>query len=197
MRLLSGVLTFLLASAVPVLSAEPAEWGKTLNGLRMGIALVNVGFGEPQVVEITIENVGGQTPVVQIRECGDTQGRLTLQACSDAGAEWVTLRTSGCGIGSPASPLLVPLLPRSRYQIRRQTGDYGMTLSRVSLGKFLLGIGPHWLRADLRVGKRPDYSPVPSVLAGRPLPSGCIDEEMLWEGALNSNILRFPARRQK
>lgn len=196
MRLCGGVLAFILACAVPVLSAEPAEWGKPVNGLRMALALVNAGYGAPQVVEITIENIGDRTSVVQIGSMSDTRG-LTLQAGSDAGAEWVdyTLGGQGVGLSSPI-PFLVPLLPGSRYQIRRQTGDYWMPTSRVSLGRFLLGPGPHWVRADLRAGGKPD-SPFPTPVVQPPPPKGCVDEDKLWEGTLSSNTLRFPARRQK
>jgi hypothetical protein len=76
-RLLIGVLAILLAGVAPALSAEPGEWGKPVNGLRMAVALVDAGFGASQIVEITIENVGDQTPVVQIGRFGDTRG-LTL-----------------------------------------------------------------------------------------------------------------------
>jgi hypothetical protein len=192
MRLFSGVLAFLLACAVPVLSAEPAEWGKPVNELRMALALVDVGVGEPQVVEVTIENVGDRTLVVQIGRFGDTR-RLALQAGSDAGDRWAGYAREGVGPSSPI-PFLVPLLPGSRYQIRRPTGDYVITNPSVTLGKFLLGPGPHWLRADLRVGGPPN-SLVPEQ--EQPPPKGYVDENLLWQGTLSSNIVRFPARRQR
>jgi hypothetical protein len=194
-RLLIGVLAILLAGVAPALSAEPEEWGKPVNGLRMAVALVNAGVGEPQVVEITIENVGNRTLVVQIGRFGDTR-RLALQAGSDAGAHWVGYVGFGEGISaSPQQPpFLVPLLPGSRYQIRRPTGDYVMTKPPVTLGKFLLGPGPHWLRTDLRVGGKPDpLFPIPE----EPLPKGYVDEDRLWQGTLSSNVLRLPARRQR
>ena len=196
MRLLGSVVAFLLAGAVPALSAEPAEWGKPVNGLRMALALVDVGAGEPRVVEVTIENVGDRTSVVQIGWMSDTRG-LTLQAGSDAGAAWVEYLRGGLGVG-PSSPIpfLVPLLPGSRYQIRRQTGDYWMPTSSVSLGRFLLGPGSHWLLAGLRAGGKPD-SLIPGLVMEQPLPKGCVDENLLWQGTLSSNTLRFPARRQR
>jgi hypothetical protein len=197
MRLLSSVLVFLLACAAPVLSAEPTEWGKPVNGLRMAVALVDMGAGEPQVVEVTIENVGNRTLVVQIGRFGDTR-RLALQAGSDAGAQWAGYAGFGEGVsGSPQQPpFLVPLPPGSRYQIRRPTGDYVMTNPPVTLGKFLLGPGPHWLRADLRVGGKPDPL-FPGLAMEQPLPKGCVAGSMLWQGTLSSNILRSPARRQR
>jgi hypothetical protein len=69
-----------------------------------------------------------------------------------------------------------------------------MTKPPVTLGKFLLGPGPHWLRTDLRVGGKPDpLFPIPE----EPLPKGYVDEDRLWQGTLSSNVLRLPARRQR
>ena len=195
MRLLGGLLAFLLACAMQAVSAEPAEWGKPVNGLRMALALVDAGAGEPQVVEITIENVGRQTPVVQIGWFGDTH-TLTLEGASDAGADWIDYAREGIGGSSPDIPFLVPFLRGSRYQIRRPTGDYVVRKTAVTLGVFLVGPGSHWLRADLRVGVQPDPL-FPSLVWEQPPPKGYVDENLLWRGTLSSNTLRFPARRQR
>jgi hypothetical protein len=146
-------------------------------------------------VEITIENVGRQTPGVQIGWFGDTH-TLTLEGGSDAGAVWIDYAREGIGGSSPDIPFLVPFLRGSRYQIRRPTGDYVERKVAVTLGVFLVGPGSHWLRADLRVGVQPD-PPFPGLVREQPPPKGYVDENLLCRGTLSSNTLRFPARRQR
>ena len=193
MRSLVCVPMLVAAWAAPALSVEPAEWGQRVNGLRMALALVDVGPKEPQVVEITIENTGDQTTVVQIGWFGETKAGLTLQAGSDAGSEWVDFMGEGGVASSGRCPFLVPLLAGSRYQIRRSTGTYVMSKLHVSLGKFLLGPGPRWLRANLRAGASSD--PLLPTTTQDPRRQGCVDERLMWRGTLSSNTLRFEARR--
>lgn len=195
MRVLSGIMAILLAGVAPALSAEPGEWGTPVDGLRMALALVDAGVGEPQVVEITIENVGRQTPVVQIGWFGDTH-TLTLEGGSDAGAVWIDYAREGINSSIPSIPFLVPFLRGSRYQIRRQTVDYVVRKRGVTLGVFLVGPDSHWLRADLRVGVQPDPL-FPSLVREQPPPQSYVDADMLWKGSLSSNTLRLPARRQR
>jgi hypothetical protein len=71
-----------------------------------------------------------------------------------------------------------------------------MLKSRVSLGRFLLGPGQHWVRADLRVGGKSDAL-FRNPATQEPPPKGCVEEGSLWQGTLSSNVLRLPARRQK
>ena len=194
MRVLIGVLMLGAAWAVPALSAEPREWGQTVNGLRMALALVDVGPGEPQVVEITSENAGDRTSVIQIGWFGETESRLTLHGGSSAGQLLVEYTREG--LSNARCPFIVPLLARARYQVRRPTGDYTVPKLNVSLGKFLLDPGPRWLRAGLRVGENPD-PPFPMGRSGMPEApiQSCIEQRGVWQGTLTSNTLRLPARR--
>ena len=193
-RLLIGVLMLCTAWAAPVLSAEPREWGPTVNGLRMALALVDVGPGEPQVLEITIENAGGRTSVIQIGWFGETESRLTLHAGSSTGQ--VVVAYTREGLSKARCPFIVPLLAGARYQVRRPTGDYMVPKLNVSLGKFLLDPGPSWLRATLQVGETAEPL-IPMGRSGMPEApiQSCIDQRGVWQGTLASNTLRLPARR--
>ena len=188
----------LAAFAVTLLpAAEPAQWGRAVNGVRMALS-----YSEADgMVEITFENTAERAWLLPLGYLGIDSGGLRLIVPAESGDE-VAIFTGDAGVapGSfyayrdppkgtrrlpPPPPevtryaVLVPLLPRSRYVIRRPTYSYRVFSAGESLGRYLLR-HPQ-VRAEYTADVEPAYRN-----------ARCFLTERVWTGKIVSNTLPAP-----
>jgi len=120
--------------------SQDAGWGSTVNGVRGGLALTQDRSG----IELTFENTGQRDLYLLLGDMG--QGypnavRFTIGAPGEEERNLTFRRTSQSPASSVPSPLVVPLLPGSRYTFRAPLSAFGLQTSRRA----------RFIRAHLRI----------------------------------------------
>jgi hypothetical protein len=169
-RLLS-LLVAILVSVLGARSAEPSSrWGKPVKGVRMALSY-DVADG---VLEITIENTNGTGLLLPLGQLGGQDPFVLVVTTAGSKGE------AGIFVGDPgvapgrSYPFVVPLLPGSRYVVRRPAYQYRIASANESLGKFA---GRH-LSLRVELVSNPDR-----------LNINCFPSGNVWTGTLISNIL--------
>ena len=112
---------------------NPPLWGKPVKGIRMALSYLPT----EGVIEIGIENLTTQVLLLPLGYLGG-EDRLKLIAATGQKTE-IAIFTNASGVApGRAYPFVVPLLPGSRYVVRRPTYQYWISSINESLGKFML-----------------------------------------------------------
>ena len=157
-----------------VAAAEPTAWGKPVNGVRMALSYI----ASDGIIEITFENTTDRELFLPLGYLGTGADPLRLVATAGKNTEQVTF-TGTSGLGLPPDqqyPMLVPLLPGSRYVVRRPTFRYYVSSARESLGKYML--------------RHPSLHAVLHPAPASPK-LNCFPARYIWSGTLISNVLEI------
>lgn len=99
----------MLGSVLPGIAAEPAAWGKPVNGVRMALSYLASGG----IIEITFENTTAHELFLPLGYLGTGADALRLVVTAGKNTEQVTF-TGTSRLALPPDqqfPMLVPLLP--------------------------------------------------------------------------------------
>lgn len=149
--------------------AQGTEWGSAVNGIRGSLALTP----DRSAIELTFENVGPRDLYLLLGDIG--QGypnavRFTIGAPGEEERN-LTFRPASHGPApSVPSPLVVPLLPGSRYTFRAPLSAFGLQGSRRASS----------LRAYLRIERDAGMRYIQQY-----------GLQIFWAGALATNTVRI------
>lgn len=180
------LLEMLLTSSA--LTGEAAEWGPTVDGLRMSAAIVKnaVGYYE---LEWTIENTSlVDEKLLVLGKMGYRNAELITVIVTEPDGSRHAASNFGPRSGTAPSrelPMIVPLLPKSSYSIRTLLGGWAYYAPSLRRVESLLS-QPATLQLQLQVG----MDSKPSVKTDCSL--DCFGLQIFWRGKLVSNLLRFP-----
>ncbi len=175
----SLVLVFI---AITQASTFSADWGKTVNELRMSIAIVPNDYGNQELV-ITVENVGPKDVYLWFgtMDMHFPEKIGVLVTLPDGSRKWAFYAGSGGGIahGRMFVPRVLPMYPKSSYTLRTLLEGWAYhspELRRV--------VGLLSQKASLRAELQTTGVSVP----GR----DCFPIQIHWSGKLVSNTIQFP-----
>jgi hypothetical protein len=180
----------LLLAALPCAAADAAEWGQTVDGLRMSVAVVSDSRSDPQV-RVTVNYVGDKPLLLPFAFISDTRiasYRLRLFLLASDGQHSFDLVPIFLLAGR-LDPLVIPMVPQASYVLELPITAWRTGRVDVEhLGALIKRQGQLWAELDCgHVGT----TAIPSLtcpLYGYPNPNQIV----CWEGKLTSNKVTLP-----
>jgi hypothetical protein len=170
-----------LMPMIPGLSADPVNWGPTVDGVRMSVAII--GNGTDADLQITVQNVGDRPlllPVGTAYGIGDSEYILRFRAfvkTSDANDRTVVFGSKRINGDFQFSPLAIQLIPNASYALATPLVKW----HALDGSEGLKALRPSQLKVELDTTEAECSNPCsPSTI----LPC--------WRGKLLSNILQMP-----
>jgi hypothetical protein len=167
---------------------EGAEWGPTVNGLRMSAAIAKNEFGNHEL-EWTIENTSQvDEKFLVLGKVGHRYAELVKVVITEADGSrhaGIFYDQRGGTALSRELPMIVPLLPKSKYSARTLLAGWAYTAPDLRRLETLLSqVATLHLQLDVGIDGKPDVRTDCSL--------DCFGLQIFWRGRLVSNTLRFP-----
>src|ERR1039458_2590982 len=187
---------FLRVAALVVCSlafaiAQTNEWGETIDGLRLSLAVVSADGGDVQI-RVTV-NYEGEKPLLLpfafITGERVSRHRLKLLISAADGEHTFSLDDPTIAIRGRFDPLVVPMVSHSSFVLELPLAAWtrGRT-NREELESVIHRNGLLWAELDCKYLGRTALPPLACPLYGYPNPNVIT----CWQGKLTSNKLRLP-----
>ena len=187
---------FLRVAALVVCSlacaiAQTNEWGETIDGLRLSLAVVSADGGDVQI-RVTV-NYEGEKPLLLpfafITGERVSRHRLKLLISAADGEHTFSLDDPTIAIRGRFDPLVVPMVSHSSFVLELPLAAWtrGRT-NREELESVIHRNGLLWAELDCKYLGSTALPPLACPLYGSPNPNVIT----CWQGKLTSNKLRLP-----
>jgi hypothetical protein len=187
---------FLRVAALVVCSlacaiAQTNEWGETIDGLRLSLAVVSADGGDVQI-RVTV-NYEGEKPLLLpfafITGERVSRHRLKLLISAADGEHTFSLDDPTIAIRGRFDPLVVPMVSHSSFVLELPLAAWtrGRT-NREELESVIHRNGLLWAELDCKYLGSTALPPLACPLYGYPNPNVIT----CWQGKLTSNKLRLP-----
>jgi hypothetical protein len=187
---------FLRVAALVVCSlacaiAQTNEWGETIDGLRLSLAVVSADGGDVQI-RVTV-NYEGEKPLLLpfafITGERVSRHRLKLLISAADGEHTFSLDDPTIAIRGRFDPLVVPMVSHSSFVLKLPLAAWtrGRT-NREELESVIHRNGLLWAELDCKYLGSTALPPLACPLYGYPNPNVIT----CWQGKLTSNKLRLP-----
>lgn len=182
----------LLVVALPcaVAQGDANEWGQTVDGLRMSVALIP-GSRTDSLVRVTLNYIGDKPlllPSALISADRIAGYRLGLLVSAPDGQH--RFHFDGLDvIAGRLDPLVIPLVPHASYTLELPFAEWRASESgRIWLQSLVQQHGQLWVEWDCADQGTPAIRSLPCPLYGYPNPN----QITCWQGKLTSNRVTLP-----
>ena len=171
--------------------AQTNEWGQTIEGLRLSLAVVSDDGGDVQI-RVTANYVGEKPlllPFAFISGERVSRHRLKLLISAADGEHTFSLDDPTIPLRGRFDPLVVPMVSHSSYVLELPLAAWtrGLT-NRKELESLIHRNGLLWAELDCKYIGSTAIPPLACPLYGYPNPNVIT----CWQGKLTSNKLRLP-----
>ena len=181
----------LVICAVACATAQTNEWGKTIDGLRLSLAVVADGGGDVQI-RVTVNNVGEKPlllPFAFVSGERVSRHRLKLFVSAEDGEHTFSLDDPTIPLRGRFDPLVIPMVSHSSYVLELPLAAW--TRGLTNRNELELLIHRHvllWAELDCKYIMSTASPPLACPLYGYPNANAIT----CWQGELTSNKLRLP-----
>jgi hypothetical protein len=171
-----------LVAVIPGDAADPVNWGPTVNGLRMSVAIDgNAADAELRIVVKNMSDKPLLLPVGNILNSRIPLLRFQLLVTTHDGKDEKVIFTGEPGvISGRLDPLVVPMIPNASYAVQRQIARYYVLDRSEKLQTIMLQ--PCQLRVEFEI----QDATCTLYVFPNPTAIAC------WQGKVVSNVLQLP-----
>ena len=178
-----GAAVAVLITALPAVAADGLQWGPTVNGLRISVALSNDATKDGEI-RVTLQNLGDKDILIPLGVIVGNPHLILLKVflkTSDGESQRVIYTGIG-GIGGAVEPLTMGLRAGEAYTMSMRLGLYYVLDRSEKLATFIKHRCQLWVELEVKENQCPNPTTLDSLR--RTLPC--------WYGKVVSNVLQLP-----